>query len=94
MRDLPLVLSANVSGVLKWLIDASYALYPNMRGHTGGGLSKGRGITTVTSTKQKLITRSSTESGIFAVHGCMLDVYWSRYFMEAQGYQVMKKHLP
>ena len=59
-RDFPLVISANGSGVLKWWIDASYAVNTNIRGHTGVGLSMGRGFPIMTSTKQKLNTRSST----------------------------------
>jgi hypothetical protein len=53
-KELPLILSANGSGILKWWIDASFAVHPNMRGHTGGGLSMGQGFPIVTSTKQKL----------------------------------------
>ena len=34
--DIPLVLSTNRSGFLNWWIDASYAVHPNMWGHTGG----------------------------------------------------------
>jgi hypothetical protein len=85
---LPLILSANGSGILKWWIDGSFATHPNMRGHTGGGLSMGRGFPIVTSTKQKLNTRSSTESEIVGVDDCMPAVLWTRYFLEAQGYSV------
>ena len=35
-----------------------------MRGHTGGGLSMGRGFTVVSSTKQKPNTKISTETEI------------------------------
>jgi hypothetical protein len=56
---MPLILSANGSGILKWWVDASFAVRPNMRGHSVGGLSFGRGFTIVNSTKQKLNTRSS-----------------------------------
>jgi hypothetical protein len=63
-RTLPLILSANGSGILKWWVDASFAVHPNMRGHSGGGLSLGIGFPIVSSTKQKLNTRSSTETGI------------------------------
>jgi hypothetical protein len=38
-RRLPLVLSADGSGILKWWVDASFAVHPNMCGHSGGGLS-------------------------------------------------------
>jgi hypothetical protein len=87
-RKLPLILSANGSGILKWWIDASFAVHPNMRGHTGGGLSMGRGFPIVTSTKQKLNTRSSTETEIVGVDDCMPSVLWTRYFMDAQGYGI------
>jgi len=87
-RTLPLILSANGSGLLKWWIDASFAVHPNMRGHSGGGLSLGRGFPIVGSTKQKLNTRSSTETEIVGVDDFMPAVCWSRYFMAAQGYAV------
>ena len=61
-RDRPLVLGANNDGLLMWYIDASFAVHPNMHGHTGGGLTMGRGFPISFSTKQKLNTRSSTES--------------------------------
>jgi hypothetical protein len=61
-KMLPLILSANDSGMLKWWIDASFAVHRNMRGHTGGGLSVGRGFPIVSSTKQKLNARSSAET--------------------------------
>jgi hypothetical protein len=87
-KMLPLILSAGGTGILKWWIDASFAVHPNMRGHTGGGLSMGRGFPIVTSTKQKLNTRSSTETEIVGVDDCMPAVLWTRYFLEAQGYGV------
>jgi hypothetical protein len=87
-RDLPLILSSNGSGILKWWIDGSFATHPNMRGHTGGGLSMGRGFPIVNSTKQKLNTRSSTETEVVSVDDCMPAVCWTRYFMEAQGYMI------
>jgi hypothetical protein len=87
---LPLILSATDNGILKWWIDASFAVHPNMRGHTGGGLSMGTGFPIVTSTKQKLNTRSSTECEIVGVDDCMPAVLWTRYFLEAQGYGVTK----
>jgi hypothetical protein len=85
-KKLPLILSASGSGMLKWWIDASFAAHRrNMRGHTGGGLSVGRGFPIVNSAKQKLNTRSSTETEIAGVDGCMPAVLWTRCFMEAQG---------
>jgi hypothetical protein len=85
---MPLILSANGSGILKWYVDASFAVHPNMRGHSGGGLTLGRGFPIVSSTKQKLNTRSSTETEIVGADDFMPAVCWTRYFMKAQGYDV------
>ncbi len=86
-RKLPLILSANGTGILKW-IDGLFGVHPNMRGHTGGGLSMGRGFPITNCTKQKINTRSSTETEIVSVDDCMPAVCWSRYFMLAQGYGI------
>ena len=59
-----------------------------MRGHTGCGLSLGRGFPIASSSKQKLNTRSSTESELVAVDDYMPAILWTRYFLEAQGYGV------
>ena len=50
-KDLPLILGADNTGVMEWFVDASFAVHPNMRGHTGGGLTLRRGFPIVTSTK-------------------------------------------
>jgi hypothetical protein len=89
-RDLPLVLSARGSGILKWWVDGSFAVHPNTRGHTGGGLSLGRGFPVISSTKQKLNTRSSTETEVVSVDDCMPAICWTRYFMDAQQYYIQE----
>ena len=48
----------------------------------------GRGFPITMSTKQKLNTRSSTESELVATDDLMPAVCWTRYFLEAQGYGV------
>jgi hypothetical protein len=87
-RTMPLILSASRSGILKWWVDASFAVHPNMRGHSGGGLSLGCGFPIVSSTKQNLKTRSSTETEIVGADDFMPAICWTRYFMKAQGYGV------
>ena len=89
----PLIMSANGSGVLMWYVDASFATHPNMRSHTGGGLTMGRGFPIVISTKHKLNTKSSTESEIVGVDDMMPIVVWSRYFLMSQGYGVTQNLL-
>ena len=89
-RDIPLILSSNDNGVLKWWIDSSNAVHSNMRGYTYGGLSMEILFPNATSAKQNLNTHCSTKSDNVGVHNCMPDVFWTRYFMEAQLYQVME----
>jgi hypothetical protein len=85
---MPLVLSADGSGVLKWWVDASFAVHPNLRGHSDVGLSMGRGFPITCSTKQKINTCSSTESELVGADDFMPAICWTRYFLAAQGYHV------
>ncbi len=84
--NMPLILGSNASGVLKWYVNASFAVHSNMHGHTGGGLTMGRGFPIVSSTKQKLNTRSSTESKLVGVDDMMSSILWTRYFLKGQRY--------
>ena len=62
--DLPRIIGAdNLDSLYAW-IDASYATHDDMRGHTGGLMSFGRGTVHHKCSKQKLNTKSSTESEI------------------------------
>ena len=74
--------------VLKWYVYASYAVHPNMRGQTGGGLTLGRGFPIVNFTKQKLNTHSLTESKLVRVHKLMPMILWTSNILIGQGYQV------
>ena len=73
-----------------WYIDASFAVHPNMRGHTGGCMTMGRGFPISVSTKQKLNTKSSTESEFVGVDDMMPIIIWTRYFLLEQGYGVVE----
>ena len=87
-RELPLVLGATQTGVLHWYVDASFAVYQDMRGQTGGALTLGRGCPTVQTTKAKCSTRSSTIQELVAVDEMMNDILWTRLFMKEQGIEV------
>ena len=87
-KDLPLTLGASGKRVLNWMIDASHAVHPKMRGHTGGGLTLGRGFPMSHSGKQKLNTRSSTETELVGVDDMMPDVLWSALFLQEQGFEI------
>jgi hypothetical protein len=89
----PLILSADGSGFLMWYVNASFAVHPNMRSHTGGVFTMGRGCPIISSPKQKLNTQSSTESELVAVNNMMPIVLWTWYFLMAQGYGVTENLL-
>ena len=86
----PLILSSNRIRILKWWIDGSFPLHPNIRGHTGGVISMGRWFPIVGSTKQKLNMWSSTETRIVVVDYCMPEVLWNRYWLDAQVYDIFE----
>jgi hypothetical protein len=86
--DLPLVLAADDSGMIQWWIDASFAVHPDMKGHTGATMTMGRGSVYSTSSKQKLVARSSTESELIGLHDVLPQVIWTRNFLIGQGFTV------
>ena len=86
--DLPLILGADGTGILNWYVDASFAVHANMRGHTGGALTMGHGCPIMSSTKDKIDTRSSTESELVGVDDMMSLILWRLYFLNHQGYKV------
>ena len=61
-----------------WYVDASFAVHPNMHGHTGGGMTMGRGGLISVSTKQKLNTNSSTESELVGIDDVMPIILWTQ----------------
>jgi hypothetical protein len=83
--NLPLVLASDDTGRIFWWVDASYAVHTDMKSHTGGTMSLGKGSIYSTSTKQKLVTRSSTEAEVVGVHDVMPQLIWTANFLEGQG---------
>jgi hypothetical protein len=71
---------------VKWWVDASFAVHADMKSHTGGAMSLGKGVIYGTSTRRKISIRSSTEAELVGVHEVLPQVLWTRYFLEAQGY--------
>jgi hypothetical protein len=82
--DMPLVLAADDTGKIQWWADASYAVHADMKSHTGGTLSFGKGSIYSTSNKQKLVTRSSTEAEVIGVHDVMPQLIWTTHFLDGQ----------
>ena len=86
--DMPLTLTADGSGIIRWWVDASFAVHEDMKSHTGAMMSLGKGAVYSTSMKQKFMTRSSTEAKVVGVHDVMPQVLWTRHFLLAQGLEV------
>jgi hypothetical protein len=73
---------------LTWYFDGSYASHSDMRGHNGAVLVAGNCSVLFRSNKQKVNTRSSTETELIAVDDALPTVQWTRYFMTEQGYNL------
>ena len=73
---------------IKWYIDASFAVHPDMRSHTGGTMTLGKGSVYSLSRKQKINTKSLTEAELVVVDDGLPLVLWTRNFLEAQGFDV------
>jgi hypothetical protein len=86
--DLPLTLEVDGMHVIKCCVDASFAVHPDKKSHTGATMLLGRGSAYSRSTRQRLNTKSSTEAELVGVDDVMPQVLWTRYFLEAQGYTV------
>jgi len=87
-KTLALTLEAENLEIIKWWVDASFAVHQDMRSHTGGTMSLGKGSIYSASVRQKLNTKSSTEAELVGVDDMMSMVLWTRQFMEGQGYDI------
>ena len=88
-----MTLSADNLQIIKWYVDASFAVHPDFKSHTGAIMTMGNGAIQSISRKQKLNTRSSTEAELIGVDDAATMILWTKLFMEEQGYQVKKNVL-
>lgn len=84
-RELYLTIGMNHNPTINWWVDASFAVHPDMKSHTGAAVSLGRGSLFNKSSKQKVNTRSSTEAEVVGVNDAMTMVLWMQLFLDAQG---------
>jgi len=88
-KDLPLRLRIETDEqgqlCIEWWIDASFAVHPDMRSHTGATMSLGKGSPITISARQKLNSTSSTTAELIGVSDAIGTVEWVRRFLEAQG---------
>jgi len=92
-RDDILILGIDDISVMKWYVDASFAVHPDFKSHTGACATMGTGSPMSMSRKQKLNTRSSTEAELVAVDDAMNMILWTKLFLEEQGYKIKENIL-
>jgi hypothetical protein len=85
-----LTLSTDDLRVVKWYVDASFAVHPDFKCHTGTVMTLGKGAMQSITRKQKMNVRSSTEGELVAVDNAATMILWTKLFLEAQGYDVEK----
>ena len=71
-------------------IDAAYAVHDDMKSHTGGIVTLGRGAVMSKSQKQKLNTKSSTEAELVGFSDYTPNSLWASNFLDKQGYTIQK----
>ena len=74
-------------------IDSAHAVHPDMRGHTGGATTFGTGIIDQKSSKQKMNSRSSTETEVIGNSEYLPKNIYFEMFMEGQGYKLRSNTL-
>ena len=74
-------------------IDASFAIHADMRSHTGVMITMGKGSLYSKFSKQKLNTKSSTESELVAISDALPQLLWFQRFLSAQGYPELPAHI-
>jgi len=87
-RHLHLTLTVDSLSSIKWYVDGSHQIHDDCKGHTGAFMTLGRGAIASSSRKQKINTRSSTETELIAVDDKLGDILWMRYFLASQGYTI------
>jgi hypothetical protein len=67
-------------------VDASFAIHPDMKSHTGCVITLGKGAIYAKSGTQRLMTKSSTEAELVALSDSANQVLWTRNFLHCQGH--------
>jgi hypothetical protein len=87
-QDLGLTIDVNRNIQVIAYVDASYAVHKDFKSHTGATITLGAGPVWVKSVKQRLVSKSSTESEVIGVSDALSQIIWTRDFLIEQGYDV------
>ena len=83
---LPLILSMEKYGNIKWYVDSEFAVHKDIRIHTGGFMTMETGGKYFQSRK-KLNTKSSIYDKLVGLDDFLTQVIWTQYFLKYQGYK-------
>jgi hypothetical protein len=86
--DQPLILGASDQVLVLAYVDASYGVHEDGKSHTGAVITLGAGAIYARSSKQQIVTKSSTEAELVAITDTLGEIVWIRRFVIEQGYFV------
>ena len=87
--DLGLNIDMTEGMCINAFIDASYGVHLDGKSHSGAVIMLGRrGLIFAKSSKQKIVTKSSTEAELVALSDNLSQVIWTRDFLADQGYHM------
>ena len=89
INDNRIIGADNISDFCVW-VDASHTIHGIMEGHTLGVISLGQCILHGKSSKQKMNTRSTTESELIGVSEYLPYDIWQVNFYKHKGYYILK----
>jgi hypothetical protein len=86
--SLPLTLFAKSLTNIIWYVDAAHQIHDSCKGHTSSVLTFAHGDTTSSSTKQKIPSKSSSESKLIGLYNKSSNILRTCQILEAQGYDI------
>ena len=87
------MLRADDLHIVKWYVDASFAVHPDFWSHSGAVMTMGQGAVQSSSSKQKLNTWSSCEAELVGADDMATKILWTKLFLEEQGYRIERNVL-
>mmetsp|Transcript_19346 Transcript_19346/g.48377 ORF Transcript_19346/g.48377 Transcript_19346/m.48377 type:complete len:641 (+) Transcript_19346:1869-3791(+) len=84
-KNLKLTLGARDDLFVTLSVDASYGVHQDGKSHTGAAVSLGRGATHVTSVKQRIVTKASTEAELVGASDMIGQGIWTMRLLESIG---------
>ena len=87
-QEMDLTLKADLVDTIQWWIDTAYGMHLDMKGHSGGIMSLGKGAVYSKLSRHRINLRSSTKSDIIGVDNHIPGVLWALRFLGGQGFKV------